>query len=154
MLPKRHAPAHPPIVQSWDRPVIVFLTICTEKRKPILANRGAMELLLEAWRKADQWRVGRFVIMTDHIHLFCTPARLDSCDLQTWVQFWKSIASKRWPRREELPLWQKDFWDRQLRTGDSYGDKWEYVRHNPVRRGLAARAEDWPYQGELNHLPW
>jgi hypothetical protein len=52
------------------------------------------------------------------------------------------------------PIWQMDCWDTQLRAGQSYGAKWDYVRNNAVRHGLVARAEDWPYQGELNILPW
>ena len=37
---------------------------------------------------------------------------------------------------------------------ESYDDKWEYVRNNPVRHGYATKADDWPYQGELNELRW
>ena len=45
-------------------------------------------------------------------------------------------------------------WDRRLRDSDSYEEKWEYIRNNPVRHKLVTRAEDWPYQGELNVLKW
>ena len=62
-------------------------------------------------------------------------------------------AQERVPPRNP-PLWQRDCWDRQLRTGESYTQKWEYVRNNPVRKGLVACADDWPYQGELNVLEW
>jgi putative transposase len=154
MLPQRNRPAHPPTVERDNQPVIVFVTVCTSNRKPILANSAAMDLLIQAWRQADQWTVGRYVIMPDHIHLFCAPARTDSCDLVTWVRFWKGYVSKRWTDRSQLPLWQTDFWDRQLRTTESYGDKWEYVRNNPVRHGLVKQADDWPFQGELNVLMW
>ena len=51
-------------------------------------------------------------------------------------------------------IFQRDQWDTQLRTGESYASKWEYVRNNPVRKCLVARADDWPYQGELNILQW
>ena len=39
--------------------------------------------------------------------------------------------------------------DHVLRNDESYGQKWEYVRENPVRAGLVPRADDWQYQGEL-----
>lgn len=113
-----------------------------------------MALLLDAWRRADDWLVGRFVMMPDHVHLFCSPGGLDSCDLVTWMRFWKALVSKGWANREQQPLWQTDFWDRQLRRQDSYGDKWEYVRNNPVRQGLVKRPEDWPFQGEMHELMW
>ena len=50
--------------------------------------------------------------------------------------------------------WQTGFFDHVLRSGESYGEKWEYVRMNPVRAGLAARPEDWPYAGEIEVLRW
>ena len=63
-------------------------------------------------------------------------------------------AQERVPPVRNPPLWQRDCWDRQLRTGESYAQKWEYVRNNPVRKGLVANADDWLYQGELNVLEW
>jgi hypothetical protein len=33
-----------------------------------------------------------------------------------------------------------------------YDDKWTYVRQNPVRAGLAAKVEDWPFADEIETL--
>jgi putative transposase len=52
------------------------------------------------------------------------------------------------------PHWQEGFFDHVLRSSESYAQKWEYVRMNPVRAGLCAATEDWPYQGEIIHLPF
>jgi len=46
-------------------------------------------------------------------------------------------------------LWQPGFFDHLLRNDESYAQKWEYVRQNPVRAGLVKFTEDWPYQGEV-----
>ena len=154
MSPERRHPAHPSVLQLWDRPCIVFVTVCTNKRKPILAQADIFNLMSAVWRDSRDWLVGRFVIMPDHIHLFCSPARADSPQLYNWMRYWKFHATRRWPRPEERPIWQADYWDRQLRHGESYGNKWEYVRQNPVRHALVANPEDWPYQGELNELRW
>ena len=71
--------------------------------------------------------------------------------MRAWMAFWKNGVS-----REAGPetLWQRDFWDRQLRAGESYSAKWQYVLQNPVRHGLAASETDWPYQGEIHRLEW
>jgi REP element-mobilizing transposase RayT len=151
-LPKRKTPIHLPIMDFIDRSTIVFLTVCTDKRKSILANSEVHDLILNAWRHAGSWMVGRYVIMPDHIHLFCAPARTDSPELKRWIQYWKAISSIKWPRQHEQPVWQKSFWDTQLRRGYSYSSKWEYVRRNPVRAGLCALSEDWPFQGEMEIL--
>ena len=41
-------------------------------------------------------------------------------------------------------FWQPGFFDHILRTDESYGEKWNYVRNNPVRAGLVKNAGDWP----------
>ena len=74
--------------------------------------------------------------------------------LMQWVRYWKSIPSKNWPRAHEQPIWQRDFWDTQLRRSENYDSKWQYVVDNPVRAGLAREADEWPFQGELGFLPW
>ena len=58
-----------------------------------------------------------------------------------------AVVSGSTPR--PLRLWQPGFFDHLLRNGESYEQKWHYVRENPVRAGLVARAEDWLYQGEI-----
>ena len=50
---------------------------------------------------------------------------------------------------KKRPLWQPGFFDHVLRNDESYSQKWEYMRENPVRAGLVPRADDWQYQGEL-----
>ena len=152
--PKRQHPAHTPIVEFGNRQVVVFLTVCTKDRKPILACEDVHHLLIQSWSEADYWKVGRYVIMPDHIHLFCCPACFSVEGIRKWIKYWKSIASQSWPRKEEQPVWMQDGWDTQLRRGDSYAEKWNYVRNNPVRAGLVQNADDWPYQGELNVLMW
>ncbi len=52
-------------------------------------------------------------------------------------------------RRGSLRLWQPEFFDHLIRSDESYDQKWDYVRNNPVRAGLAGQAEDWRFAGEL-----
>jgi putative transposase len=150
----RKSPAHLPARDIFNAPVIVFLTVCTKGGKPILADNETHVLLLEAWRAAGAWLVGRYVIMPDHLHLFCAPIEHNSLPITNWITFWKSYATRRWLNPEDLPIWQRHFWDTQLRRSESYDQKWNYVVENPVRAELVAKPEDWPYQGELNVLRW
>ncbi len=139
------------VLISPSEPTIVFLTVCTEKRYPWLACDAAHALLLNAWLAADRWRVGRYVIMPDHVHLFCSPAGIDA-RFEPWVRFWKSHVSRHSP--DPHWRWQIDCWDTRLRQQESYSAKWEYVRENPVRAGLASTQDAWPYQGVIHELRW
>jgi putative transposase len=151
--PLRRHPVHQPVFMSGNRAVIIFLTVCTKNRIPVLANSVMHASIVRAWIAADHWLVGRYTILPDHIHLFCAPNTCPMESLTLWVKYWKGMIAKTTGAGAHS-LWEKDFWDVQLRRGDSYAAKWEYVRNNPVRHGLVARAEDWPYQGELNSLRW
>lgn len=71
--PRRRRPAHFPTVTIGFQSIIIFLTVCTRQRKPLLTNDGAAQLIIESWQAGSFWRVGRYVIMPDHIHLFCAP---------------------------------------------------------------------------------
>lgn len=151
---ERRRPAHPGNKIVTNRSTVVLITACAKDRKPILAYEDVHQCLLDAWALADGWIVGKYILLPDHVHLFCSPRDEEAPRLATWLKYWKSLASRRWPRPEEHPIWQQDFWDRQLRRGESYEIKAEYVTNNAVRHGLAPTAEDWPFRGEVNQLPW
>jgi REP-associated tyrosine transposase len=136
------------------RSIIIFLTVCTHRRRPLLANGDAARRLIAAWQAANFWRVGRYVIMPDHIHLFCAPNTFPPEPLKKWLSFWRNNVTRAWPRRNQTPVWQREYWDRQLRRHESYAEKWNYVVNNAVRHGYVAHAEDWRFQGELNVLSW
>jgi putative transposase len=143
--PDRRNPIHHDPHEVFNRPVIVFLTVCTKDKKPILANKKVHGLLREAWSTADSWLVGRYVLMPDHLHLFCSPTMGTSVTLTQWVSFWKSHTARHWPDPGDTPVWQRDFWDTQLRKEESYSNKWQYLLENPMRAGLVQNAMDWPY---------
>src|SRR5207237_5678248 len=41
--------------------------------------------------------------------------------------------------------WQPDVFDHRLRKEESYREKADYIRANPVRAGLVTQLEEWPY---------
>ena len=150
----RKHPAHMPLVERHNEPVIVFLTVCSKDRKRIFAAKDVAQVMVRAWTEAKSWLVGRYVIMPNHIHLFCAPGVFPPERLKQWVPYWKNVASKNWPRPNEHPIWQRNFWDTQLRRHENYDEKWEYLVENPVRAGLVSKSGDWQFHGELNFLPW
>lgn len=56
---------HPPkgVFADFERPTVVYATICTKSRRPWLANSRIHAALLRAWQKCTLWRVGPCVIM-------------------------------------------------------------------------------------------
>jgi len=157
----------PTVFQKYDTPVY-FVTICAAQRKALFAHdvvHAAFRQFAERGQREHRIAVGRYVLMPDHIHLFVCGG--GNFDLGLWVRGLKRVVGKAVPaavpgvaaavpaaNSGETPagagaIWQRGFFDHLLRSAESYTQKWEYVRQNPVRAGLVARPEDWPYQGEI-----
>ncbi|MCF6176234.1 MAG: hypothetical protein L3J71_10760 [Victivallaceae bacterium] len=149
---KRKHPAHPRPLSKHNQPVIIFLTVCTANRLKLLDNNHAHHALVSAWKQADAWTVGFYMIMPDHIHLFCSPAKFNGVSLKHWVVFWKRSVAREYS--EIKGHWQNDFWDTQIRSVVHLQQKTEYVRNNPIRLGLSVTQQVWPYKGIISRLSW
>ena len=140
----------------WTQHPIYFVTTCTYQRKAILAREEVAKILIHEWSSARErhgWAIGRYVIMPDHVHFFCAP-ELSAKTLPIFLGFWKEWTSKAIKRQLGITnsVWQEEFFDHILRSSESYSEKWNYVRNNPVRHGFVANADDWPWQGEIEEL--
>jgi putative transposase len=140
----------------WIKSPVYFLTLCAADRRPILSQLATAGILTEALHDAPRihgWLVGRFVIMPDHIHLFCA-AISAAKTLSAFVRDWKRWTARKIERSTGVapPIWQTEFFDHVLRSPQSYAEKWNYVRLNPVRAGIVANPDEWPYQGECELL--
>lgn len=140
-------------VLPFARRPLVFLTAVTRRRAPVLASQTAFTVLTEIWRRSadiDGWFVGDYLLMPDHVHLFAKGA-IDAKPLAAWVASWKSLSSRRLKAAAGItpPLWQPDYFDRFLRTDESYRAKWDYVAWNPVRKQFCQHPDGWPWKGRL-----
>ena len=103
--------------------------------------------------------VGRYVVMPDHVHLFVGFGAGAGTTLGTWIKGLKrqldgallSLGREpaAAPGQKLRSFWQPGFHDHLLRNDESYAQKWEYVRENPVRAGLSRDAAGWPFAGEI-----
>jgi len=140
------------IFQSYGAPLF-FVTACTLHRRRLPSLKAAHRaLVLYGTRAMSEFNValGRYVIMPDHLHFFVRGDQ--SFVLGTWVKGLKRAILEAFPGQSKASFWQPGFFDHLLRNDESYAQKWEYVRQNPVRAGLVKFAEDWPHQGEIVYI--
>jgi putative transposase len=153
-MPTSHQPRLHRLENLFCTTPLYFLTVCTHERKPLLAD-NAIHLAFQKFceRAAESGVfVGRYVLMPDHLHTFVSIAEAGAT-LSIWIKSLKNSLSK--TLRENghaAPHWQKGFFDHVMRSADSYSEKWEYVRANPVRAGLTPQPEVWPFQGKIHDL--
>lgn len=116
------------VFQEYDPP-LYFITFNTHKRRKLLADERAHVAFI-AFARAGAERdlaIGRFVIIPNHVHLFARGSH--DFLLSQWIRLLKRDLPKS---------------DHLIRHGESYSEKWEYVRQNPVRAGLVNNADEWP----------
>ena len=85
-----------------------------------------------------RWWVHVLLLMPDHLHLLISATPL--LGLADTVGSWKRFTARFVGIR-----WQRDFFEHRLRRDESFSEKAEYIRQNPVRAGLVKTPDDWPY---------
>ena len=136
---------------SLGGPNWVFLTLCTAQRERWLAQVSVQRTLHTIWeRTATAWLVSDFLLMPDHLHLFCAPHD-PRFTLERWIAFWKDRFAKLHP---DTGTFQAGGFHHRLRDSESYAQKWQYVLENPVRAALVAKPEEWPHSGRVHDIRW
>ena len=148
--PGRRTPAKGVHILSGG-PNWVLLTVCTKNRERWLTQKFVQDSLHQIWQDtATAWLVSDYLLMPDHLHLFCAPHDL-KFTVERWISFWKDRFAKAHP---EAGAFQPGGFHHRLRSSESYAQKWQYVLENPVRAGLVAHQADWPYAGRVHELRW
>jgi putative transposase len=101
-----------------------------------------LDVLLH-YRLQGKYLLHEFVVMPDHFHLLITPRE----SLERAMQLIKGGFSFRTKRELGFmqQIWQHSFYDRRVRDAEEYSAFREYIRQNPLKRGLAARVQDYRY---------
>jgi REP element-mobilizing transposase RayT len=142
------------VERVFQRVPIYFVTTCTFNRSSILSDAAVHTRLVEFGNQGSDdgaW-LGAYVLMPDHLHAFVA-IDVQRLTLSMWIKSLKNALSKTL-RLQGVPSphWQKGFFDHILRSAESYGEKWSYVRENPLRAGLVEQWGDWPFIGEVFDL--
>jgi putative transposase len=99
------------------------------------------------------WWVGHYIVMPDHVHFFAR-AEIAARRMAVWVQMWKSVSSRQIAAALGIKpsIWQPEYFDRYLRSSESYSEKWHYVEQDAVGMGLVETTGAWPYRGTIHDL--
>lgn len=127
-----------------------FLTLCCKNKAPLFASREKRDLvqqvLIERARR-NRVELAAYTILPNHLHLICSAGKRGVPGL---VKEFKSKCAVELKRRFGMDSpWQYRYFDHKIRSEESLEEKCRYVRLNPVRLGLAVRAEDYPWTGAL-----
>ncbi|MBX3071244.1 MAG: transposase [Thermomicrobiales bacterium] len=100
---------------------------------------------LEAQSSADGTRILVYCLMPDHLHIVY---QVEDGNAISVIGKMKSLTTRMWWEAGGTGrLWQPSFHDHGIRESEDIEGIFTYILNNPVRAGLAATWEDYPYMG-------
>lgn len=95
--------------------------------------------------------------MPDHVHMLLYPLEKENglyYSLASILGPMKGGSARRINRQLGIQgtVWQKESFDRIVRDGEEWREKYEYIRNNPVTAGLAAQPEHYPWLIDGEHF--
>ncbi|GAA5161592.1 REP-associated tyrosine transposase [Viridibacterium curvum] len=138
-----------------------FFTVVTHRRQTILTDeplRAALRNAVRRVRTDMPFAIDAWVLLPDHLHCIWTLPPNDADFGLRWGRI-KSLVTRtvaadyeraEWRNasriaRRESTIWQRRFWEHQIRDDADYAAHMDYVHFNPVKHGLVRSVADWPH---------
>lgn len=130
-----------------------FITFSCYQRLPFLWNEHLRDIFvesLETVRRRYGLRVYGYVVMPEHVHLLVSEPDIEI--LARAIQALKVSVVRRATDIHTGTLWQKRYYDHNVRTYESFIGKLRYIHRNPVKRGLVQKPEDWRWSSFRHYI--
>jgi putative transposase len=133
-----------------------FFTVnLAERHRDLLtANVDALRAAIRKVKQRHPFQIKAIVIMPDHLHAIWQLPEGDADFALRWSliksNFSKSLAKverinpSRTLKRER-GIWQRRYWEHQIRDDVDLQSHVDYIHYNPVKHGYVSHAVDWPY---------
>jgi REP element-mobilizing transposase RayT len=128
----------------------IFLTFCKTNRTAFTPEARDAILHHCLHDHTKRYDLHAAIVMPDHVHLLLRPLR----DEKSWpyslpiiLKQLKGTSARSVNKLEGScgPVWKEESFDHVLRSQESFEEKLEYLRQNPVRRGLVKKPEDYKW---------
>jgi putative transposase len=145
--------------RSKTKGATYFFTLVTHNRRQILCQPENVDLLRGAFRYVMQkhpFKIDAIVILPDHLHCIWTLPEGDADFSTRWrliksyfsrqsdIEYQGEISTSRQSKKEKA-VWQRRFWEHQIRDERDFISHVDYIHYNPVSHGLVDAPKDWQY---------
>lgn len=145
-----------------------FFTVVTHDRAAIFENAEAVRLLggvMRRVRERSPFRTLAIVVLPDHLHCVWSLPEGDSDYSGRW-RWIKGAFSESWlgtggseampsasrASKGERGVWQRRFWEHQVRDETDLERHVDYIHYNPVKHGYVSHPIDWPWSSFPRHV--
>ena len=135
----------------WQEPGrVYFITWRCKTGQRLSPEEQTITLSAIRYWDSIKWTVYAAVILPDHVHVLAQPLSIQEggvVNLTEILHSIKSFSSQKinQQREEKGSLWQEESFDRIVRDEAEFLEKWQYIRNNPLKAGLASYPEEYPW---------
>ena len=130
------------------------VNLADRSRRLLVEHVGVLRDAVRQVKAAHPFTIVAWVVLPDHLHAVWTLPPGD-VDYPTRWMLIKAGFSRRIERGELVPesrrtrgergIWQRRYWEHQIRDDEDLQRHVDYVHINPVKHRHARRASDWPH---------
>jgi putative transposase len=145
-----------------------FFTVITYNRRKFLTTDLARGCLHHVWQEIKSRRPFELVavcLLPEHLHCVWKLPE-DDCDFSIRWSSIKGVFSREYNkqrksrsdsrpsllRRRESALWQRRYWEHQIRDENDLQSHVDYIHYNPIKHNLVKNLDDWPWSTYPRYL--
>jgi len=138
-----------------------FFTVVSYRRQQILCDDSVRKALRKAIRDTQlkyPFTIEAWVLLPDHLHCIWMMPEGDAAFSRRWNLIKRRVSlacadqykQNKWitaskKKHRESTLWQRRFWEHQIRDQQDFNRHLDYIHYNPVKHGLCEQPVLWPY---------
>ena len=146
----------PKYIRSQLAGATYFFTLTLAQRQTQFLTDN-IHLLRQAYQRANAlhpFTTVAICVLPDHLHAIWQMP-VDDCDFALRWRMIKSNFSRNFGanqqrsnskiKHREKGIWQRRYWEHQIRDEIDLQRHVDYIHYNPVKHGLVSQVKDWPH---------
>ena len=133
-----------------------FFTLALQDRQQdwLVRHIDKLRQAVKVVKQKHPFEIIAVCVLPEHIHLLIRLPENDS-DYPMRLRMIKAKFSQALPkteaisaarrRKNERGIWQRRYWEHQIRNDRDLNAHIDYIHFNPVKHGYVGRVADWPY---------
>jgi putative transposase len=120
----------------------------------LVQHVAVLRRVIQQVRSAHPFEIQAIVVLPDHLHTIFTLPPGDAEYGMRWslikagfsrgFSAGEQVSSSRLHKRER-GIWQRRYWEHQIRDERDLQQHVDYIHYNPVKHGYVSQAAQWPY---------
>lgn len=137
------------------------VNLCDRGSRLLTTHIETLRHALRTVRQTQPFRIVAWVVLPEHMHAIWEMPPDDNDYSSRWGRI-KGNFSRQIPRDERISpsrtgkrergIWQRRFWEHQIRDERDLHQHVDYIHYNPVKHCYVDTVVDWPYSTFHNYV--